>query len=101
LDSQNEQYRAQEGDEACLGTAATGRTLAQVTELPDRLPERLLPPFAHPPRVCAQQDLSLDGDLAAYAIDKEGHKIGELLCAAAAHALQLRRVDFNVTIDHS
>jgi hypothetical protein len=27
--------------------------------------------------------------------------MSELLCAAAAHALQLRRVDFNVTIDHS
>jgi hypothetical protein len=48
-----------------------------------------------------QQDPSLDGALAAHVIDEEGLKISELLCAAAAHALQLRRVDFNVTIDHS
>jgi hypothetical protein len=38
-------------------------------------------------RASVQQDSSLDGALAAYAIDREDLNIGELPCAAAAHAL--------------
>jgi hypothetical protein len=99
VDSHNEQQRAREGDEACLGTAASERTSVQAAERPGATPSVaaaiVWSPSAH---LCSRIHLST----AHWRLEreKEGLQIDALLCAVA-HALQVRRFDFKITIAHS
>jgi hypothetical protein len=81
VDSQKKQQGYQEGDGACLGTAASEWALAQATEHPDATPRAAAATVCSPPRVCAAGSISTTAFGGLYV--RQGRlKSIEALCAA-------------------